>query len=86
MADERKRIINLTDTDSVTTGDYIAMDSVDGGTKKIPASHFMGGPGRTMWGGIQGDIAQQADLASVLNNLIYVNADGEFYVNSEDEN
>lgn len=88
MADEneKKRIINLTETDTVTAGDYIAMDSVDGGTKKIPASHFTGGSGQVLWGGIQGDITQQADLASVLGNLIYVNADGEFYVNTEDEN
>lgn len=86
MADERKRIINLTETDTITAEDYIAMDSVDGGTKKIPASHFTGRSDNVMWGGIQGDISQQADLALVLSNLIYVNDDGEFYVNAEDEN
>lgn len=72
--DEPKRIIDLTEVSSVAAGDYIAMDSEDGGTKKIPASHFTGGSGQVMWGGIQGDISQQTDLAAFFADIIKYNA------------
>ena len=82
MADEKKRIIALTETTEIGTDDYIAMDSVGGGTKKVKASHFTGGSGQVMWGGIQGDIADQTDLAEVLSNLVFIDANGRFYVNN----
>lgn len=82
MADEKKRIIALTEAAEIGTGDYIAMDSEDGGTKKIKASKFTGGSDNVMWGGIQGDISDQTDLAEVLNNLVFIDENGYFYVNT----
>ena len=82
MADEQKRIIGLTETEEIGTGDYIAMDSEGGGTKKIKASHFTGGSDNVMWGGIQGDLSDQTDLAEVLNNLVFIDENGYFYVNT----
>ena len=82
MADERKRIIGLTETTEIGTGDYIAMDSEGGGTKKIKASHFTGRSDNVMWGGIQGELYDQTDLAEVLNNLVHIDENGYFYVNN----
>ena len=69
MADEPKRIIDLTEVSSVAAGDYLAMDSEDGGTKKVKASYFTGGSENYMWGAIQGDIEDQTDLATRLNAI-----------------
>ena len=82
MADEKKRNLALTETTEIGKGDYIAMDSEGGGTKKIKASHFPGGRDNVMWGGIQGDLSDQTDLAEALNNLVFIDENGYFYVNT----
>ena len=82
MADEKKRIVALTETTEIGSGDYIAMDSEGGGTKKIKASHFTGGSDNVMWGGIQGDLSDQTDLAEVLSNLVFIDENGYFYANT----
>ena len=69
MADEPRRIIDLTETQLVGSGDYLALDSADGGTKKVKASYFSGGSENYMWGGIQGDIADQTDLYEYLEQI-----------------
>lgn len=84
--DDPKRITQLTEVQSIGADDYIAMDSEDGGTKKIKAAYFTGGGGQIFWGGIQGDITDQIDLANALNaitgNAVFVDGEGKFYVNS----
>lgn len=69
MADEPRRIIELPETQLVGSGDYLALDSADGGTKKVKASYFSGSSENYMWGGIQGDIADQTDLYEYLEQL-----------------
>lgn len=80
--DDPKRITQLTETQSIGSDDYIALDSATGGTKKIKAAYFTGGSGQLYWGGIQGDIEDQLDLAEILSNLIYIDEEGKFYVNT----
>lgn len=81
----KKRIIQLDSVNSISNDDYIAMDSEDGGTKKIKAAYFTGGGEEVYWGGIQGQLADQTDLQDALdaitNNAVFVDADGYFYVN-----
>ena len=86
MADEKKRIIELAAVQNISNDDYIAMDSEDGGTKKIKAAYFTGSGDEVHWGAIQGDIGDQTDLNNALTaitgNAVFVDADGKFYVNS----
>lgn len=79
--DDPKRITQLSEVQSISPDDYIAMDSANGGTKKIKAVYFTGGGGEVFWGGIQGDISDQLDLAAILNNMIHIDEEGMFYVN-----
>lgn len=76
MADEPRRIIDLTETQLVGSGDYLALDSADGGTKKVKASYFSGSSENYMWGGIQGDINDQTDLMDALGEK--ANIDGYY--------
>ena len=80
--DGPKRITQLTEVQSISPDDCIAMDSEDGGTKKIKAVYFTGGGGEVFWGGIQGNISDQLDLAAILNNTIHIDEEGKFYVNT----
>ena len=79
--DDPKRITQLTEVQSISPDDYIAMDSANGGTKKIKAVYFTGS-GEVFWGGIQGDISDQLDLAAILDNMIHIDEEGKFYVNT----
>ena len=84
MADADKRIIDLIESSTLTDTMYLAADSEDGGTVKIPVSIFSGYSEQVLWGGIGGTLSQQVDLQAALddikNNTILVNSDGEFYV------
>ena len=84
MADTDKRIIDLIESSTLTDTMYLAADSEDGGTVKIPVSIFSGYSEQILWGGIGGTLSQQVDLQAALddikNNTILVNSDGEFYV------
>lgn len=80
--DDPKRITQLTEVQAIGSDDYIAMDSANGGTKKIKAVYFTGGGGQLYWGAIQGNISDQLDLAAILNNMIYIDEEGKFYVNT----
>ena len=84
MADTDKRIIDLIESSTLTDTMYLAADSEDGGTVKIPVSIFSGYSEQVLWGGIGGTLSQQVDLQAALddikNNTILVNSDGEFYV------
>lgn len=84
MADEKKRIISLTETENIGVDDYIAMDSTSGGTKKVLASKFTGGSDNVMWGGIGGSLDSQTDLKNALddikNNTILIDNEGKFFV------
>lgn len=84
MADTDKRIIDLIESSTLTDTMYLAADSEDGGTVKIPVSIFSGYSEQVLWGGIGGTLSQQVDLQAALddikNSTILVNSDGEFYV------
>lgn len=84
MANTDKRIIALTETNTLTETQYIVVDSEDGGTLKVPVSLFSGATDQVLWGGIGGTLEQQTDLKSALddikNNALLVDSDGYFYV------
>lgn len=83
MANADKRIIDLIESSTLTDTMYLAADSEDGGTVKIPVSIFSGYSEQVLWGGIGGTLSQQVDLQTALddikNNAVLVNSSGEFY-------
>jgi hypothetical protein len=88
MASADKRIIDLIESQTLTQTMYLAADSEDGGTVKIPISLFSGYTDQVLWGGIGGSLSQQTDLNAALNNImestILVDENGAFYVQVEE--